>query len=79
VFEGLFQKEKKMLSKRIATILFALVVMVILSACKGQPHNSSVGFARLLTPLDWLILGGALVLLFLVPVVIMYWPRRTLS
>ena len=68
-----------MLSKKIATILFALGVMAMLSACNGQPHGGSVGVALLLTPLDRLILGGALVLLFLVPVIIMYWPRRTLN
>ena len=68
-----------MLSKKIATILVALIVIAMLSACNDQPHTGSVGFAPLLTPLDRLMLGGALVLLFLVPVVIMYWPRRTLN
>ena len=67
-----------MLSKKIATILLVLVVVGMLSSCNHQPHDGSVGVTLLLTPLDWLLLGGALVLLFLVPVVIMYWPRRTL-
>jgi len=78
MFGGLSKKEKKMLSKKIVTIFLALIAPGMLSACNHQSHNGSVNVTLFLTPLDWLLLGGALVLLFLVPVIIMYWPGRTL-
>jgi hypothetical protein len=67
-----------MLSRKIAVILSALAVVGMLSACNHQPQDASIDIILFLTPSDWLLLGGALVLLFLVPVIIMYWPKRTL-
>lgn len=67
-----------MSSKKIATILSVLGTVGMLSACNDQPHNDTINVVLFLTPSDWLLLGGALVLLFLVPVVIMYWPRHRL-
>lgn len=68
-----------MLSKKFATILLGLSAVGMLSACNNQPHDSSVDVALFFTPLDWFLLGCALVSLFLLPVAIIYWPKRSLN
>jgi len=64
-----------MSSKKIATVLAGLVAAGMLSACNDQPPDNTINVVLLLSASDWLLLGGALVLLFLVPVIIIYWPK----